>query len=334
MRQKVRLRLVSPTQYDWHSVGMQIIKEKTSPYDKALSLYLYLVSNIKYDKAKRTHKGDTAWQSKKGVCQAFCELFYRIGLSIGLDVRIIFGKSKNPDGTVKVDSAHCWIVVNRSTMIDRQMLMPEYITYIESEDQKFSFPYTRGLTAQNSIIIDPTWGACSYEYNKDELLTWFDVAPELFVLSHLPEHKKDQLLGSYAITEETFLRTPYIDPGVEKYGIEPEGFLKYLIYHNTPLPGIYPGLGDYVELEDMPIEGVLSSVGSYSISVRKKKECSFAIILNDNVDRDDQRSSQWQRRGNQFTITFQPKTKGRLTLSLLKARESNQYTSILEYKVI
>ena len=91
---KIQLHLVSPTKFDWTNVANDIAKGCYMPYDKAKAIYVWLAEHIQYDTSYTIYDADTAWKKNKGVCQAYCELFYRLGTALGMDVRIISGHGR------------------------------------------------------------------------------------------------------------------------------------------------------------------------------------------------------------------------------------------------
>ena len=99
---KIQLHLFSPTKYDWTNVANVIVRGCYMPYDKAKAIYVWLAEHIQYDTSYTIYDADTAWKKNKGVCQAYCELFYRIGTASGMDVRIITGHGRGRENSRKV----------------------------------------------------------------------------------------------------------------------------------------------------------------------------------------------------------------------------------------
>jgi len=253
---RTKLTLVSPTQYDWRNVALSIIGNAKTPYDKAKAIYCWLCANISYDTSYKIHNADAAWKNNKGVCQAYCELFYRLGLAVGLDVRIVSGKSKQSDGSVgNVD--HAWIAVNISGTIEKKNLFPESITYYDSQSREANFPSTRGLTRQTTILIDPTWGAGKI-VNKRFCrsindMSWFNVEPEWMIFTHYPDNQQDQMLGSASLNKTQFMSLPYAVPKYKGFGFDAKMSLNTLLNKNIKLPEINTDASDYVEFVDIPL---------------------------------------------------------------------------------
>jgi len=97
------------------------------PYDKAKAIYVWLAEHIQYDTSYTIYDADTAWKKNKGVCQAYCELFYRLGTALGMDVRIISGHGRGRENSKKVIEDHCWVVVNKDPYPAKPSPFPETI---------------------------------------------------------------------------------------------------------------------------------------------------------------------------------------------------------------
>ena len=137
----------------------QINRGGGTPYDKAKAVYLWIIENITYDTSYSIYDSDTAWKERKGVCQAYCELFYRIGTAAGLDVRIISGHGRINEAKPKITENHCWIVVNKQSNTHGKSPFPETIIYEEGDEEKSNPIITEGLNRDTAILIEPTWGA-------------------------------------------------------------------------------------------------------------------------------------------------------------------------------
>lgn len=160
----------------------EIVGIVNPPEDKARAIYDWLIHNIAYDTTYLTHDADTCWRTKRGVCQAYCELFVHFAKSVGVTAEIVTGKSKGTDGKVS-EKDHAWI-----------------------------FVYTHGY---DGIFIDPTWGA---GYVKDGVFVsapnelWFDVDPDWLIFSHFAEEDEWNEKASTRLTLEQFEQLPYKEP--------------------------------------------------------------------------------------------------------------------------
>lgn len=171
---------VEPRQ-NYYQEAQMIVADAQSPMDKIRKIYDWLCENIKYDTSKTIHDADTAWTRKRGVCQAYCELFCVLGESVGLTIEVICGKSKHSNGEIP-DTNHSWI-----------------------------YAFTEGY---DGILIDPTWGAGGIDdggrYHKgtgEDREMWFDVDPARMIYTHYPEYDYWQL-QTPLINEEQFANLP------------------------------------------------------------------------------------------------------------------------------
>lgn len=159
-----------------------IIGGGASIESKAKSIYTWLCHNVAYDTTRQIHDADSCWRTRRGVCQAYCELFCHMADAVGLTTEIIVGKTKNPDGTIS-EEKHAWV-----------------------------FVYTKGY---KGILIDPTWGAGSVAGGKfiksDNTDIWFDVSPYWMIFTHYPDEEHWTKLD-ITITEDQFQQLPYSIP--------------------------------------------------------------------------------------------------------------------------
>ena len=335
---KIQLNLVSPTKYDWTNVANEMVKGCYMPYDKAKSIYMWLADNIQYDTSYAIHDADTAWKKKKGVCQAYCELFYRIGTAAGLDVRIITGHGRGREKSGKIIEDHCWIIVNKDPYPPKPSPFPEAIIYEKGHEETANIQSTKGLNRSNAIFIDPTWGAGSVEGGKfvknDHDISWFDVDPCWMIFTHYPKNPLDQMLGGFTLSSEDYKQLPYLHPSYGEYGFDSTDLLTYFIHKGScDFPRIYPHFGSYIEFVDIPIFSSLRQNDQYSISLIKNKDCHLAIVNGKDLIFDDEEHSQWKRYKNLWTVSFIPKRCGTVSLSIRDNDNIDMYHCILEYKI-
>ncbi len=156
-----------------------IVGEANTVEEKARAIYDWLCDNIAYDTTKQIHDADTCYKTKRGVCQAYCELFCYMAEAVDVTAEIIAGITKDTEGRI-ADDKHSWI-----------------------------FVYTH---AYDGILIDPTWGAGSvdgmrYVKNEDNSI-WFDVSPYRMIFSHFPDLQYWTKLD-IPINEEQFRNLPF-----------------------------------------------------------------------------------------------------------------------------
>lgn len=148
--------------------------------EKARAIYNWICENIAYDTSKQIHDAETCYKTKRGVCQAYCELFCYMAETADLTTEIITGTTKDAEGTIS-EEKHSWI-----------------------------FVYTH---AYDGMLIDPTWGAgavngVKYVKSKDNS-SWFDVSPYRMIFSHFPDEQSWTKLD-IPITKEQFENLPFV----------------------------------------------------------------------------------------------------------------------------
>lgn len=151
--------------------------------DKAKAIYQWLCNNIAYDTTYQIHDADRCWKTKRGVCQAYCELFVHLAKQVGITADIISGKSKSPDGKIS-DKDHAWI-----------------------------FVYTHGY---DGIFIDPTWGAGYVQkgiFTASPNDTWFKVDPDWLIFTHYADDTDwNSRAKAENVSYDQFVKLPFIEP--------------------------------------------------------------------------------------------------------------------------
>ena len=162
-----------------------IIGDAESTEEKAKAIYNWICDNIKYDTTEQISDAETCYKTRRGVCQAYCELFCYMAEAVGLTADIITGKTKDMDGKIS-GNKHSWIYV-----------------------------YTH---AYDGLLIDPTWGAGSVDgvkfiKSKDNS-AWFNVGPYRMIFTHFPDQQHWAKLD-ITITEEQFRKLPIVEKSTE-----------------------------------------------------------------------------------------------------------------------
>ena len=157
-----------------------IVGDAYSVEEKARAIYNWICENIAYDTTKQIHDAETCYKTKRGVCQAYCELFCYMAEVVGVTAEIITGITKNSEGEISADK-HSWI-----------------------------FVYTH---AYDGLFIDPTWGAGAVDgvrfvKNEDNSI-WFNVSPYWLIFSHFPDSQYWTKLD-IEVTEEQFKKLPFV----------------------------------------------------------------------------------------------------------------------------
>lgn len=170
--------VLSRLRTDIRTEAIAIIGEVETVEEKARRIYNWICANIAYDTTKQIHDAETCYKTRRGVCQAYCELFCYMAESVGLTADIITGKTKNTEG--EISDKHSWV-----------------------------FVYTH---AYDGILIDPTWGAGAVDGAKfiksDDNSPWFNVSPYWMIFSHFPDQQYWTKLD-ITIYEEQFDKLPF-----------------------------------------------------------------------------------------------------------------------------
>lgn len=291
--------LVSPTHYDWSQAAQQLTGDCTSQYQRIRAIYKWICRNIDYDTSYRIHTADSCIEQRRGVCQAYCELFYRLAEAVGVNVEIVSGLSRDHTGAVS-DSDHAWL-----------------------------FAYT---SESRGILLDPTWGAGTVNDTKftrsKDCWEWFCVDPEWMILSHLPYDESYQLLDD-PMTEAEFRTLPVVPELWLKYGLGVHELYEKARKHTLELPTVYTkGEGD-VEVIDMPRSTSLKIGQFYTFRIRMTSGRDFAIVNNDVFCK----SGEWKSEGNGiYSVRFMPRDTKLLSFNLKDVSE-DYWNRIFSYTI-
>lgn len=285
---------LSDTRYDYSDVARQITAGCDTKYEQAEAIYRWLCENISYDTSLSIYTADECWNARAGVCQAYCELFYRLAEALGIKSYVIPGQTRT---TIKGGSGHTWI---------------------------FAFVEDDGT----GILIDPTWGAGSLYGNvfvrSDNDMTWFDVAPEWMIFTHFPDNKIFQFLDP-RVDLEQFIALPEVRPVWGEYGYNAAEMLAYCLENRNDMPELSNGGSGKVLLQDVPFQKTLRIGTAYTFSFRKISDCDISIFCNDDMFND------WSVSSTGMHMEIVPYSQGYLTLSI-KGKD-DIYTSFLKYDV-
>ena len=283
-----------PSRYDYSAAAVQITEGCTSKYEQAKAIYRWLCENISYDTGYGIYHADDCWDNRKGVCNAYCELFCRLAEPLGLKAYMIVGEAKT---SAPGDKRHAWI-----------------------------FAVTQGENA--GILIDPTWGAGSVSGNKfirsDNDMSWFDVDPYWMIFTHFPDDDKFQLIDS-SISREQFYSLPEIRPIWGEYGAEAREFFSHCMTHNDGMPQIYGTAKGLIEIVSIPMQKTLRIGHTCPFVLKKLADCEMAVI-NNGIHTDWETSPDGLCR-----IIFTPSESGELLLSI--RQDDGPYWSFLKYDV-
>lgn len=288
--------VVSDTKYDWSTLANSIAQDKSSKYDQAYSIYRWLCDNISYDTSYTIHDADNAIEQNKGVCQAYCELFYRIGEALGLEVDIVGGKSKDLDGNISPDG-HAWL-------------------FVHTDDD-------------TGILIDPTWGAGSVDGDKfipkqgDD--SWFHIDPNWAIFTHFPDDDAYQLLNP-PVDYTTFTTLPSYRPVLRYFHFDGGELLRQALSGESPdLPECFHN--NAIGIVDVPKEGTLRIGREYKFELSNDSGHEFCLINGNDFEKE------WYNSGDRYCCNFVPSRVDNLKLSYRPKGSQGGWTTVMEYKV-
>lgn len=292
---------ISASEQDYKGVAQQITSGARTKYEKARDLYLWICEHISYDTRTNIRTADECWRQRRAVCQGYCELYYRMAETVGLDVDVVYGRCRNASGS---GEEHGWVSIK---------------------------------TEKGDILADPTWGAGAvvngeFRHQSDPLL-WFDVEPAWFIFTHLPQNRKHQHLER-KVTEEEYERLSYVTPLVQKLGLSPSEVMQGMMDGTDPLP-VIPALSakhiNKVELVQVPLAQVLREGNTYNFEIEKlDQDCKVALKYGGHVYEE----REWKKNGDRLYISIATKQKGPLQLLVSTSTGFVQLqTSVLEYMV-
>ena len=292
---------ISETEYDWAPIAKEIVGKTSDKREQAYKIYRWLCDNIAYDTSHTVRTSDSCYLTRRGVCQGFTELFYRIGEPLGLKTVIVSGIAKNADGTLDTDG-HAWLYV-----------------------------YT---DRKNGIFIDPTWGAGSVDdgvfvRSKDDD-SWFDVDPYWLIFSHFPYTKQADLqMLPITVDSLTFCTLPSYRPKLSAFGQDGKQLFEQCCTGSAPdLPKYYPTVLPMVEVGTMPLEGTLRVGQSYTFSLRPTTGGELMI----QNGKQQSFSKEWEQQDGMSVCRFMPSDDATVTVAI-KTGGGNEWSVLAQYKM-
>ena len=288
---------VSETKYDYTSIAQQITLGAVSKLEQARNIYQWICRNIAYDTTYQIYTADECWDKRQGVCQAYCELFYRLAEPLGINTVIIFGKTKDMHGNVSA-KGHSWLLV-------------------EVED--------------GWIFVDPTWGAGGIKDNvfqrKENDMSWFHVDPYWLIFTHYPDEERFQFL-EVPINWKTFVRLPTVYPALGEFGWNGKDiWTKVMSGKVKSFPVFHEKYVSNLSLLDIPMQEVLRPGRYYIFCVKKKKNASIALIHNEEFVKE----AKWERNGDDYMLCYMPVSAGTLKISVSETEKV--YNTVVNYQV-
>ena len=289
---------VFPSSREWTSDAKNIVKTETKKYNQAEMLYKWICSNIALDTSGTVETADDCWNLRKGGSLAFCELYYRLAESIGLESYIITGVAKNQEGGMY---DHVWLMVK----IDNGW-----------------------------IFTDPSWGAGSIIdgiFHKSEGdMSWFNVDPHIMITSHFPASKGDQLI-SPSIDKETFENLKYVDPIFSSLGLNGRRALNIASVDSLSLPKIYGTVTEDMQLRRLPLDGIMKEATICNFESGNSMKYNYEI----RIDNEPIPASSWtvspSSRSAEFIIAG---SESMMIYVLDRNAKEGEVAAAFEYKVL
>ena len=286
--------------YDYTEQAKKITEGCKTQLEQARNIYIWLCQNIAYDVDYKIYNADECYDTRKGVCQAYCELFYYLGKPLGLETTVIAGRVKDITGDID-PTKHAWLSVKADG---------------------------------RNILIDPTWGA---GYVKDDVfvrnehdMSWFDIDPYWLIFTHFPKHQDDQLIDS-PIKWKDFIRLPALYPSSTDYGWDGrEMFTQIMNGSIRSLPQIFEQYSNYVGFPEIPMQGTLQSGKYYTFTLKKKLANEIILIHGNEFIHEEE----WQQEGDHYTLKFMPISGGTLNLAIAQKTDVGRtYSTVVLYEV-
>ncbi|MDO4956871.1 MAG: transglutaminase domain-containing protein [Bacteroidales bacterium] len=283
------------TNRNWSGVAADITKGCRTDREKTLAIYNWICDNIAYDTDYKIYHVDECWDARKGVCQAYSELYYCLAKEVGLQCYIIVGLAKTGNNDF---GSHAWVTV------------------------KLDGKYT---------LLDPTWGAGSVDgkvfTRKKDHSMWFDVDPSWMFFSHFPDDTKWQLMQT-AYNSAQFKKLPFCRP-LSSIGVNGTVLLNAILTEKIKtLPTFYSIDSDRFKARSIPFSGNIKIGKAYNIKIHPESGVEWAVINEGTWYRE------WQKdeKGNIY-MTVTPEKQGKLTLSVRRTSEEKSFYTVVEYKV-
>ena len=284
---------------DYRSISMQITEGLSKKNEQAKAIYLYLCNNIAYDTSYQIRDADECWRQKKGVCQAFADLYIKLCQPLGIKCILVTGFAKT------------------------------YEHIPGTPFERHAYVMVEGDTPNRYFFVDATWGSGTVNNGtfkrSDPNLTWFHTSPVWMAFSHFPYETKHQMLKK-PLSFEEFQKLPGLTPDMEKMGFDGDTLLEGLRNGTiTSLPKIYSQQPFPIQVIEIPMARTLKLGETYEFTVNLPQAVKLALTQNQEYPFNE------VVQGNKKLI-FVPSTPGEVTLSIA-APNRKVYSTVLSYTV-
>ena len=270
----------------WKERVAPIVEGCVTDYEKAKAIYEWECANIAYDVSLSIYHASECWEQKKGVCNAYSDLFVKLASGCDLEAVLLSGKARTSDN-LDGEAGHAWVKVH---------------------------------TEKGWMLCDPTWGAGCVgegeffpnEYNM--AMSWFDADPEIVVFTHFPPNRADQFLD-VPLTEYQYKQLPDLSAAVVPAGWKANELLNYFL-NNPGKTGplfystFYDSLGKF-ELVQVPFNGEMKVGQTYTLKIRSLDEGISIGSWETN-----QYLTGWEQEGDLFSFAYTPETECEFFIAL------------------
>lgn len=292
--------IVHKSQHDYSELCAKIVAGCEDDYQRIRALYQWICENIDYDTKFAIYSADKCINSRRGTCQAYCELFYQMAKAVNIRAEIVKGWAKDDKGNID-PGGHAWI-----------------------------FAYTN---ENRGILLDPTWGAGSVDngiFTKNsDCWVWFGVEPEWMILSHYPKDESYQLTEQ-PITQEQFRKLPRVSLLAREYGLDIHDIYMRALGDSLSMPRLAKESQIYFQLVDVPMQDTLRIGEVYSFRIKMLDDREFAIINNDIFCK----TAEWTAEGDSvYSVTFMPRDTTDFSIAVRSDKEDHAWEAMVEYDI-
>jgi len=176
------------------SVAQYLVSQESDPVQRVKALHDYVADRVAYDvPAYLNHDyplqdAQSVFERRTAVCAGSAALLAALGEAAGIEIVVVVGDARGDDGLFD-GNGHAWNAIN----LDGRW-----------------------------YLADPTWDAGSVNgdtFTKEYDSSYFLTPPEVFVVSHMPEDPKWQLLET-PLSHGDFIRQPNLRPTFAMHGFE------------------------------------------------------------------------------------------------------------------
>ncbi|HSJ09010.1 MAG TPA: transglutaminase domain-containing protein [Longimicrobiales bacterium] len=228
------------------ALARQLRAGATTDLERARAIYGWIATNVTYDVASYLagghgdHSPEAVYRTRSAVCDGYANLFIRLAREMRIEAHKVPGYAKGFDHTTGKSTTknnHAWVAFR---------------------------------IGRDWHLADPTWGAghVSSDLQFVPAFTWwyFDVQPELLILSHYPEDRRWQRLGK-ALTRREFEQMATIPQPLRALGFSADALRRSATdRRHGPYP-VANAADSALRVIRAPLHSVLSTVETYDFEI-------------------------------------------------------------------